>query len=301
MTRTNFVVNIHVGILLCCVTAIQSDAAPPTADPKQLTEPVYRVAKNVDEKAVPDKDVAGKEKPHPIDVCLEIAHKCLEHSRKNVDGYTAIVRKRETIGDTLTEAEMMFIKVRNRKEQDGELVTPLSLYLNYLKPVSKKGQEAIWVEGQNGGKLIAHGTGIQGLIKVNLDPNGTIAKMGTNYAIFDLGIENLILKLIDRANGEKANDDVEVHFYKNAKINGRVCTLMEVKHPVQRAGLDFHIARIFIDDELNLPVLYQAYNWPKVKDGELVLIEEFIYTNVNLDVKLTDKDFDPANPEYHYP
>ncbi len=36
----------------------------------------------------------------------------------------------------------------------------------------------------------------------------------------------------------------------NAKVNGRVCSCVQVVHPVPRRNFRFHLARVFIDDEL---------------------------------------------------
>ena len=61
-----------------------------------------------------------------------------------------------------------------------------------------------------------------------------------------------------------------------------------------------HIARIFVDDELKVPVRYAAWNWPKSPGGRPILIEEFTYLDLKLNVGLTDADFDHKNPKYSY-
>ncbi len=56
----------------------------------------------------------------------------------------------------------------------------------------------IWVEGKNGGKLIAHEAGLLGLMSVQLDPHGTLALTGNKYPITGIGIGNLLSKLIEK-------------------------------------------------------------------------------------------------------
>ena len=74
-------------------------------------------------------------------------------------------------------------------------------------------------------------------------------------------------------------------------------------HPQPRPYYDFYVARIFIDDEFNVPVRYAAYTWPATpgsEPGNDELIEEYTYLKLELNVGLTDKDFDPANPDYKF-
>ena len=67
-----------------------------------------------------------------------------------------------------------------------------------------------------------------------------------------------------------------------------------------RRNFIFHLARIFIDDELNIPIRYEAYGWPS-RTGDLpVLEEEYTYLDVKLNNGFTDDDFDIRNPNYGF-
>ena len=63
---------------------------------------------------------------------------------------------------------------------------------------------------------------------------------------------------------------------------------------------DFHMAQIFIDKELNVPIRYAAYDFPIQAGGPLQVIEEYTYLNLKLNVGLTDKDFDHNNSDYSF-
>lgn len=260
---------------------------------EQLKEPVFRVSKA---NSVP----ANAGDKHPLDPALDMARGCLVRMRQYPD-YTATIVKRERIKGVLGNYEYMFAKIRNRVEQDGKLVTPLSVYLHFLKPDDIKGREVIWVEGQNNGKLKAHEGGLLGrtLPSVWLPPDGILAMRGQLHPIYDIGIENLILKLIERGTRERQYDETEVKFEPGAKINGRSCTVLSVKHPVPREHFEFYLAQIFIDDEYKLPIRYAAYTWPK-EQGENTVLEEYTYLDLKLNQNLTDADFDPENPNYKF-
>ena len=123
---------------------------------------------------------------------------------------------------------------------------------------------------------------------------------GQKYPLTDIGIENLVLKLIERGEKDRQHGDVKVEFRKNAKINGRNCTVVQVTHPEYRPEFDFSLGQIFIDDQMNVPVRYVAYGWPKTPGQKPEITEEYTYLNVKLNVGLTDADFDPHNPNYSF-
>ena len=112
--------------------------------------------------------------------------------------------------------------------------------------------------------------------------------------------KNMVAKLIEKGERDRKLGEGEVKFFENTKINGRQCTLIQVKHNEQKPPYEFHVSRVFIDDELKIPIRYAGYGWPKTEGGKPILEEEYTYLKVKLNVGLTDKDFDPKNPEYAY-
>jgi hypothetical protein len=269
---------------------------------KPTREPVLFLAKNTESRdAAPaaDANLAAVAAPRPIDQALEVALRGKAHIAANIRDYKALLVKRERIDGELNEPEFISVKVRNRNSTDGVNV-PLSIYMRFLKPKDVCGRECIWVEGREESRIVAHDSGLRGVITVRLDPDGAMAMKGNRYPIYDAGIQNLVDKLIDRAKREGQFDDTEVEFVEGTKINGRTCTLIQVKHPEQRPEYDFYLAQIFIDDELQIPIRYAAYSWPLEEGGEPVLEEEYTYLRLELNVGLTDEDFNPDNPEYEF-
>jgi hypothetical protein len=61
---------------------------------------------------------------------------------------------------------------------------------------------------------------------------------------------------------------------------------------VQLPHYDFHVARVFIDDQLQVPVRYAAYTWPKTPGGQPELDEAYTYLDLKLNVGLSENDFD---------
>jgi len=236
---------------------------------------------------------------------LEMAQASLLKSREEIDDYTALLVKRERVNGTLGEHEYMLMKCRNRKVAGGQLAQPFSVYLQFLKPAATKGREVIYVENENEGKLVAHEGGFKGkfLPTVTIPPDGMLAMRGQRYPLTEIGVENMVIKLIER--GEKALqfDDVTAEFRTGARVKDRTCTVLQVNQPTRRPELDFFQAQVFMDDQLRMPIRYIAYDWPRPGSpagsvGEV--IEEYNYLNLQVNVGLKDSDFDPYNKQYGF-
>ncbi len=212
---------------------------------------------------------------------------------EKIHDYSATLVKRERLGNRLGDYEHMFVKVRHQ---------PFSVYMYFLAPSAKKGQECIYVAGANNGKMWAHGVGIKQTIfgTVSLEPDGVVAMEGERYPLTELGILNLTHRLVQVAEQDVKYAECEVTYFKGAKINDRVCTCVQVMHPKPRRNFLFHLARIYVDDQLNVPVRYEAYEWPRRPNGKPELIEEYTYLNLKLNNGFTDADFDTQNKDYHF-
>ena len=135
---------------------------------------------------------------------------------------------------------------------------------------------------------------------VSLAPDGVVAMRGQRYPLTDMGILHLTRRLIEVAEQDSKYGECEVKYFKGAKINNRVCTLIQVIHPTPRRNFLFNLARIFVDDELNIPIRYEAYEWPRGPGGTPELIEKYTYLNLKLNNGFTDADFDTHNSHYHF-
>ncbi|MCG8587336.1 MAG: DUF1571 domain-containing protein, partial [Pirellulales bacterium] len=285
------------AVVLLCGSQVQAQSPQPIPRDK-LEQPVYRVPFN--QQVNPKKpqhnvvQVAGEGQQHPLVPAIERAKAALKNIDDNIKDYSCTLVKRERVNGTLMEPEYMFTKVRHK---------PFSVYMFFVGPKSKKGQEALYVEGRNQGKLIGHAGGGPlrlALPTVHLDPEGSLAMRGNRYPITEVGIRTLTARLIEVAENDAKYGECTVNWYKNAKVAGRTCTCLQVVHPVRRTTFTFNVARVYIDDELNIPIRYEAYDWPKRAGGRPELIEEYTYTNLKLNQGFTDADFDQNNATYGF-
>jgi hypothetical protein len=108
-------------------------------------------------------------------------------------------------------------------------------------------------------------------------------------------LDNVVSRLIDQARRDIIADpdakNTEVVFYLHAEIDGRACTHIRVTHPTEDHIFDFHQANIYVDDELHVPLRVESYTWPKKAGEPALLMEEYTYMKLKLNVGLTDRNF----------
>lgn len=262
-------------------TATHNNAAPKAQQNNDLAKPT-----TAKDETGPSTTSGGG-----LDEALAIAKRSLAALEK-VDDYTCVFSKRERVGDELLPEERDKLKIRHR---------PFSVYMRVIEPTSSAGQEVIYVEGRNDGNLIAHTTGFGGSVigRLSLDPNGYLAKRGNRYTIKDVGLANLVKKLIDLGSKKDLFRESTTKIEKT-EFSDRPCTLVEISSPKPVGTFTLAIARIVLDDEWNVPVHFESHEWPP-GGSQPVLNETYSYYELKLNVGLTDRDFDPDNPEYSFP
>ncbi|MGA2700520.1 MAG: DUF1571 domain-containing protein [Isosphaeraceae bacterium] len=210
---------------------------------------------------------------------------------ESVTDYTCTFYKRERINGRLTPLYVMAMKARTK---------PRSIYFKFADPY--KGREAIFVEGQNGGKILAHDVGFTKLLAgtLELEPSSSRAMEDNRHPITDAGIGALIDTVARRWAAELNSNESVIVFDSDMTIGPRHCQLIESIHTRRQPDFQFYKVRLFIDSELNLPIRFEGYEWPREPGAPADLAEEYSYVDLKLDVGLGDIDFDACNRQYSF-
>ncbi len=70
---------------------------------------------------------------------LEWARESQRRVAEGIRDYTCVMVKRERVDGELRGRQAMFAKVRHRQMHEGEIITPLSIYLKFLAPADVRG------------------------------------------------------------------------------------------------------------------------------------------------------------------
>jgi len=226
---------------------------------------------------------------HPLAPALKLARA----SRKSLDSvrdYQCLFIKRELLNGALV-TQTMEMKLREE---------PFSVYLKNQDP--NPGREILFISGQNDNKLLAHeGSGIKSLVgTVPLAIDAPQVRAENRHPITEIGMRKLIDKVIAQWEYEGQFGETNVQYYPDAKIGGMSCPAIECTHPQPRRQFPFHVTRLYIDSQSNLPVRIENYAYPAAQGQEPPLVEEFTYVKVQANAGLTNNDFSTKNPAYKF-
>lgn len=256
--------------------------------------------------AVPRSGVVAAEEidrrsEHPLMPVLRMARDRLSKFEREVHDYECRLVKREFVDGRLSDHHHLVMKIRHESIRDGQLVTPFSVYSRFESPAELRGREAVYVEGRFDGKVIGRRGGRRfGYITLAVDPESEMGMLHNRYPITEAGIANLLKRLLEVGTEELRHEECEVDYFAGARIDGRDCTVIQVTHPVRRDYFLYHIARIFVDDALQLPIRYASYDWPEEPGGEPPLLEEYTYLDLKFNAGFSDWDFDYRNEAYGF-
>jgi hypothetical protein len=232
---------------------------------------------------------------HPARAVLERAQEVLARMDGEIRDYTATLVKRERHQDTLSDPQSVAIKIRHK---------PFSTYANFERSDNPRVVELIYIDGKNvqedGPHMFVH-SNIFRRRTLMLNVNGKLAMAGERRPVTDMGILNLGRWMLRDAERDLQHADCHVRWVKDAQVDGRASTCVETVRPARREDVAFHKTCFYIDDQLAVPVRFEAYDWPAAAGAEPELVEEYTYHELRVNVGLGDRDFDYRNPDYGFP
>lgn len=278
--------HVHAGrqMAVACAVALAASvlsAQEPVERPLSRTGPAT-------ENGTQAQEASSQTREHPLRPAIRIARGSLE-KLQSVRDYEAVLTKRERINGEL-QHEVMRIKFREE---------PFSVYLKFGG--ENAGREVLYVEGRNQNNILAHeGSGLKALVgTVSLAPTSPEVLAASRHSITDIGLRNMLRMIIERWEDEADYGEVEVQYYHNARLGERACLVVECTHPRPRRQFRFHMTRLFIDKETQLPVRVENYGFP-MAGAMAPLEEEYTYSELRTNVGLTGTDFDRNNPSYAF-
>lgn len=235
-----------------------------------------------------DESNAATGSEHPLQPAMRHARACLEKAEA-LKGYECLFSKKEAVGNQMI-AQSIRMKVRHE---------PFSVYMFFLEPV--KGREVIFVEGRNENKLQVHETGLASLIgTLSLAPNDPRVMAENRYPITKAGIVRMLETVIQQWEQESRYGETEVKYFQDAKLGNTVCRVIESSHPEPRKQFPFQMTRLWIDEKSGLAVRVQQFGFPRQKNARPPVLEDYAFTDIRAEVRLSDRDFDVRNPNYNY-
>lgn len=209
----------------------------------------------------------------------------VEKNYAEVHDYTSVLLARERIGGTLREQETVLLKFQR----------PFKVYMKWLDGPSK-GREGLYVNGSYNGKfLVYEPRGILRLFTVALDPSDHRVMEYSRHPVTDVGIGRLIQIVSENARRGAKNGVLQIIDRGSGDVAGRRVRQVEGILPQDpKAGYYSYRVLLAFDEENHLPIRVAVYDWNDQ------LVEEYVYTHIQLNPELSDRDFDPQNTDYGF-
>ena len=208
----------------------------------------------------------------------------MDSSYSRVNDYLAVFHNQERIGEKLDEGQTALFKFQK----------PFKVYMKFTGGPST-GTEALYAEGSYENKLLVRRGGILGIMTLSLDPRGSLAMSRNRHPVTELGFGFLLAEF--RRNIEPAirSGEFEIMRLTDETFNGRPATVVEGRC-FSHGDRKYYSARFImhIDKELLLPVGDVFY------DGNDEMFEDYVFTDVKLNVGLTATDFSRHNKSYRF-
>lgn len=216
---------------------------------------------------------------------LEFLRKSLRWCDERVLEYTCQFQKQEKIDGVILKTETMQMKFRAKT---------FGLYLKWVGDVTA-GQEALYVDGQNDGKVAVHPSGFFGVLvhKVMVEPTSKLALKHSRRPLTFAGMANMLRLVIPQCEKAKANGDLTLTYEGIRDQNGRPAYVFKRVLP-NKNDYPCPVLTIYIDRQFLICVRTDAYDW----DG--TLLSQYIYTDILINPGLKDEDFDVGNREYGF-
>ena len=158
--------------------------------------------------------------------------KFLEDCATRIDTCTATFVKQEAFRNRLGKPETIEMKYR----------APHDIYMRWIKGPNK-GQETVYREGKNDGKLTGHRGGMLGMVSMDLLPTGSMAMEGNHHPITDAGIVQLCKMLHHGIATGQTNGDLSVVDLGSGTFDGSPVRIVENRFPETMKYRDYTVKK----------------------------------------------------------
>jgi hypothetical protein len=218
--------------------------------------------------------------PLPTGDVITFLKKCVQrYDQQGIQGYHVILHKQERIGGKLQPSEEIDCYFREK---------PYSLFMHWLRG-QRKAESSLYVEGENGGKMLAKPAGLAGLfVKVaERDVDGEDARQSGRYTMKEFGLKIAILKSYRDWKAAREKGTFHVQYLGVRKLHeagDRLCYTLRRTCPVPE------------DDGVTEVTIYiDKQNWLQIgatlKGEHGKLIGEYIFHDLHINPEFKPNQF----------
>ena len=227
--------------------------------------------------------VSVSRKPLPESDPVGFLEKCLQrYDQQAIRGYRLTMQKQERIDGQLHSLEVIDVAFRAH---------PYSVFMRWREGASQA-DRALYVAGQNDGKMLVHPTGLIGrLVSVAaIDPEGSRAREAGRYSIKDFGLKKTLERTLKDWKSAREKGTLRVKYLGVRKLGpagDRPCYTLRRTYP-----------KPDVEGITEVTVYIDRQTWFQVGTVLLgqdkTLIGEYVYRDIHLNPKFQPDQFERA-------
>jgi hypothetical protein len=233
--------------------------------------------------------LVGGQGDHPGRDPIAFLEKCLQHYDRAVRAYSLTMRKRERIGDAEHGLEIVEVHFKDR---------PHTVFMNWqLNP--RKAARALYVEGQNGGKMLVKPSKAWAALArfesrdgvVTRDVDSADARQSGRYPISEFGLKKAMERVVRswkqaREEGALHAEYLGVHLVPD--IGNRPCYVFRRTRYARPEKDGVTELTLYIDTETLLQV------GSVLRDAQGELVGEYFFSDIRLNPTFRPDQFERA-------
>ena len=217
----------------------------------------------------------------------------------------------------LEKLESYSVKFHRKERINGDMKVPQSISMKvqhspnfavYMKWLTgEKGQQVLYSDAYEDGCMVVKFGGFRRMLPaLRIDPNSSLAKAESRYPVTEAGINGMIRQIVRyRESDVKRGHGVSCVRMKDQEFDGRLCYCFQLMYDNPSISDVYRKSLLMIDTELHLPLMIRNYTWSAESDGlteeeldAVTMIEDYSFTELDLERKLATQEFDRENPTY---
>lgn len=277
---------LSIGLVVCTAMLCLLDQRK-NGDKSEESTAIAEVQSS-DENSQPERSpaIAATERLDPF-ADMRAALSVAKQKANELESYTAMMEMQEEVNGQLKPLSNIRFKLRRQ---------PFSVYMRW----ESNGQEALFVDGQNAGRLLAKpANGLAAIKRLwRLDPESRMAKQGCRYPITASGLENLVNRVHDfYSEHDDWTTAVTCRASQTAEAESEF-SIYEMQFKSRTLSPVYSTSRLSFEIHTGLLLRVQNYGWTEEPTPRL--LEHYVFRSVDPSAELGNEDFDEKNSEYEF-
>jgi hypothetical protein len=213
---------------------------------------------------------------------------------ESLDGYTATFEKTERIAGTLSEAEIIQLKLRQKPTY--------GIYLKWLN--ADAGRQVLYSDDYKDNQMVVKLGGLKGrlLPAIKIDASRAEQILASRYPLTQIGLRSLLHRI--QAVCHDLNSGIsppQCQRQTDVEIDSVSCVVFAITFTSKERSPEIQSIVVILDKGHGIPVGYRAYSWGTGEETlDELLLESYSFHDIDFTSGTAAEDFSRENPTFRF-